>query len=237
MSKGKGIFGMTISAHQRYLLGLMAVAAIAAICGSYGMPGRWLLYVAKPLATLCAVGIAMLADGAKSYRRAILFGLWISTLGDVLLMLPGDLFAAGLGAFLAAHVAYLSAFIPQARLGSRLSPFLAYAGLAAVLVTALWPGVPVGLRGAILVYTLALAAMAAQALARASLWRTTAAWLAALGGAVFVISDATLAINRFRWPFAAAEFVILATYWLAQAMIALSVVATHLPRQEATRAT
>src|SRR3982750_752899 len=95
MAKG---FGMTISVNQRYLLALMAMAAIAAIFGSYGMPGRWLLYIAKPLATLCAVGIVLPAEAAKPYRRAILAGLLLSTLGDVLLMLPADLFAAGLGA-------------------------------------------------------------------------------------------------------------------------------------------
>jgi len=226
---------MTISANQRYLLGLMAIAAVAAIFGSYGMPGRWLLYIAKPLATLCAVGIVVLADGSKPYRRAILIGLLLSTLGDVLLMLPADLFAAGLAAFLAAHVAYLTAFLAQARLGSRLWPFLVYAMLAAVLVSLLWPGVPVALRGAIVVYTLALALMAAQAAARAGVLRTRGARLAAFGAAVFVISDATLAINRFRWPFDAAEIVVLGTYWLAQALIALSVVGVNLPRRDTPR--
>jgi len=227
---------MTLSATRRYLLVLMAAAAIAAIFGSYGVPGRWLLYVAKPLATLCAVGIAFVAEGAKTYRRAILAGLLMSTLGDVLLMAPGDLFAAGLGAFLVAHVAYLTGFVTQARLGSRLWPFLAYAALAAVLVTLLWPGVPAALRGAIVVYTVALALMAAQAAARAGVLRTPAATMAAIGGAVFVISDASLAINRFRWPFDAAEIVILGTYWLAQALIALSVAGSDLPRRNVAHA-
>jgi uncharacterized membrane protein YhhN len=68
-----------------------------------------------------------------------------------------------------------------------------------------------------------LVAMAAQALAR---WREhpdARTRMAALGGVLFVASDALLAIDRFRAPIAAAPLWVLGSYWAAQWGIAQSV--------------
>jgi len=46
------------------------------------------------------------------------------------------------------------------------------------------------------------------------------AWALALGGALFVASDALLATNRFAAALPAASVWMLATYWLAQWCIA-----------------
>lgn len=89
----------------------------------------------------------------------------------------------------------------------------------------LWPNLPDGLHVPVAVYVVVLAAMAAQA---AVAWRrlpVAATAHAALGGAFFVASDATLAIDRFVAPFGAASLVVLATYWIAQTLIALSAAA------------
>ena len=68
-------------------------------------------------------------------------------------------------------------------------------------------------------YVVCLVSMAAQA---AVLWRTGVerAGVLALGGALFVTSDALLATNRFAAAFPAASLWNLATYWLAQWCIA-----------------
>jgi len=68
-------------------------------------------------------------------------------------------------------------------------------------------------------YVVCLVSMAAQA---AVLWRTSVerAGVLALGGALFVASDALLATNRFAAALPAASFWNLATYWLAQWCIA-----------------
>ena len=47
--------------------------------------------------------------------------------------------------------------------------------------------------------------------------------LVGLGAALFVISDATLALNRFRRPFRAAQAIVMSTYVVGQALIALSI--------------
>ncbi len=72
-------------------------------------------------------------------------------------------------------------------------------------------------------YVVVLVAMAAQAVAR---WRAhpgPQTRMAAIGGVLFVASDALLATDRFRAPIAAASLWVLATYWAAQWGIAQSV--------------
>ncbi|SFK98791.1 lysoplasmalogenase [Lysobacter sp. cf310] len=207
----------------RYWLPAIALASVLAIVGAMA-PLPWLHYLAKPSATLLVLAMVWrMRTGAPTYRPAILIGLALSTLGDVFLMLPGDWFVFGLGSFLCAHLAYLVAFTRRARAFAALWPFLAYAALAAAVLAVLWPHLPSELRVPVVVYVAVLAAMAAQA---AALWwrqRTRATALAALGGLSFVISDASLAIDRFAAPFASASVVVLATYWLAQTWIGLSV--------------
>ena len=95
---------------------------------------------------------------------------------------------------------------------------LLFAMLAAGVLTLLWPGVPPGLRAPVVAYVLCLAAMAAQT---ASAWHAgRTGVVAALGGALFLTSDALLATNRFHTPLPLATLWVLATYWAAQWLIA-----------------
>jgi uncharacterized membrane protein YhhN len=90
------------------------------------------------------------------------------------------------------------------------------------VLAVLWPHLPDPLRIPVVAYVLVLAMMAAQAGAVWQRIRDRSSALAALGGAFFVASDATLAIDRFVAPFPAAIVVVLATYWTAQTLIGLS---------------
>lgn len=47
--------------------------------------------------------------------------------------------------------------------------------------------------------------------------------LAAAGATLFMVSDAVLALNRFRTPFRLAQAAIMSTYVAAQLLIALSI--------------
>ena len=211
------------SHNERNWLIAVAVAAVAAIVGAMA-PLPWLHYLSKPAATLLVLAMVWrMPATAPGYRRAILAGLALSTLGDVFLMLPGDWFVFGLGSFLCAHLAYLLALTRRARAFAALWPFLAYAALAGAVLSVLWPPLPGELRVPVVVYVAVLAAMAAQA---AAVWwrrRTRATALAALGGLSFVVSDATLAIDRYAAPFATASVAVLASYWVAQSLLGLSV--------------
>lgn len=217
----------------RWIMAL-AIAAVLAIAGAASPELRWLHYACKPLATLLIAAMVLVSSGGSPrYRRGVLAGLLLSALGDVFLMLAPqpqgpDWFVFGLGSFLLAHLAYLLAFCGRAKLLARWWPFGVYALVAAAVLAILQPHLPGALRWPVYAYVVVLSAMAAQA---AAAWasspdRSTAA--AALGGAFFVASDATLALDRFVAPFPLAAVIVLATYWVAQLLIGLS--ATRMPR-------
>jgi len=206
----------------------VAVAAALAISGAVYPELRALHYACKPLATLLVAAMVWRVPAGGRYRAAVLVGLLLSTLGDVFLMLPTasggpDWFVFGLASFLFAHVAYLVGLCARAKLFAKWWPFATYAAVALAISSVLWPHLPAELKAPVAVYVLLLSAMAAQAAAVWSCLRERSAGLAALGGLFFVASDATLALDRFVAPFPAAVVLVLATYWIAQLLIGLSV--------------
>lgn len=196
------------SAHV-WLMAAALSAAVAVLADASLGDQRDLFLIAKPLTTLLLIGYAR----QRAAPPAIVLGLALSLGGDVALMFEAG-FTAGLACFLAAHLAYLWAFTRGRRLGAWWPPFTVYAAVATVMLVQLWPGLPADLRGPVVVYVAALATMAAQA---AGVSR-----LAALGGLLFVASDAALAWNRFHTPLPAVALWVLPAYWLAQALIAVS---------------
>lgn len=185
---------------------------------------RWQVYAFKPLATLLILALALvLAPAQPAYQWVIAAGLLFSTAGDVFLMLPRDRFVAGLASFLVAHLCYIGAFsigVPFGAAPLLWLPFLAAGGTVLALV---WPGLKPALRAPVTVYVIVIAAMAGQAAGRWHASGSAVALAAAVGAGLFVVSDAVLAIDRFRWKFRAARAVTLATYWAAQLLIAFSV--------------
>jgi uncharacterized membrane protein YhhN len=146
----------------------------------------------------------------------ILSGLAASGVGDIALLSKTDAaFTAGLASFLAAHGFYLAAFRQRRRLAWRdLQAFVVLYGLTWIgLNFVLWPRTG-RLRLPVLIYGTALVSMGVAAL-------ETGVPTVAAGGAAFVISDSVLALNTFgsrqrKW----ADAVVMATYTLAQALIA-----------------
>ena len=212
-------------------------AAIAAIAGALlaaadpGQGWRWLHWCGKPLATALVFALAWRARPAQSprYRQRILAGIACSLLGDVFLMLPGDLFVPGLVAFLLGHLCFIAAFLDDSRFGVRPLPLLACLGYGALNLVLLWDAIGAPLRVPVIVYVLVLACMGGQALARARLFaqrgdaQAPAARLAALGALTFLLSDSLLAWDRFRGPLPLASLWVLSAYYLALWWIARSV--------------
>lgn len=201
----------------------VSACAALAIAGHYLPGGRWLIYVFKPLTTVLILALAARGRAPSGYRLPIVLGLGLALAGDVFLMLHSDYFLAGLASFALTHVCYLAAFASDVRLAPRGLPFALFGAVAAVVLAVLWPGLGAPLQVPVVVYTALLAAMAAQAAGRAKVLGTPAARLAAAGALVFLVSDSLLAIDRFRFPFEASRAAVLATYWVAQSLIALSV--------------
>ena len=214
----------------------LTVVAIGAILGDlwaapHAADGwRWLHWICKPLATGLVLAVAWQANPPLSprYRRCVLAGLCFALLGDVLLMLPGDVFEAGLAAFLLAHLAFLAAWLDDSRLAVRPLALLACLLAAAGLLGLLWPFLAPSLRAPVGVYALVLATMAGQAVGRARQHaargdaRALPARRAALGAVLFLLSDSLLAWDRFRHPLPLATLWVLGSYYPAIGLIAWS---------------
>lgn len=212
------------------LFAAFVLSAVAAIGSDSLWPGQWWPFaLLKTLTTvLVIVFAARRGHPGSAFTRALRAGLLLSLVGDVALLWPQQGFLPGLVAFLLAHLAYLVAFSRELRFGAQPRAFVAYALLAAGVLALLWPGVPGGLRWPVAAYVVCLAAMAAQT---ASVWLSARqrgvaspdlalARRAALGGLLFLSSDALLAFNRFHTPLPAAGLLILGSYWAAQWLIA-----------------
>jgi uncharacterized membrane protein YhhN len=203
---------------------LILLSAALTIWGA--IAGRpTMVYIFKPLTTALIILLSVLlpADPTGRYRLAVIAGLSFSLLGDVLLMLPADRFIAGVAAFLAAHLAYLIAFTTYVPLAAVPTVFASIGVIVAAILIALWRSLPGRMRPALVVYAVLLGAMAAQAISQAVLLPSASAVAAALGAALFLLSDSTLVSNRFVRPFRLSPLVVLGTYYAAQVLIAASV--------------
>jgi len=206
---------------------ILILAAINITVGYFRL--QPLVYITKPLTTLLIILLASQGPAiGRRYRSLILIGLFFSLIGDVCLMLPArprSYFLPGLVSFMIAHLFYIAAFSWKVRWTPaqlpRLIPF-ALAGMA--LDIYLWPHLG-ATKLPVVCYTAVIATMAWRASCRigAPQIAQAGAVLATIGAVLFMISDSTLAINRFACPFAASRLVILSTYFVAQTLIALSV--------------
>ena len=219
---------MSEAAATRGLAAATLLAACAAIAGAllaaHSPDGRWLHWIAKPLATALVFALAWRARPAVSarYRHFVLAGIACSLAGDVLLMLPGDLFVPGLVAFLLGHACFIAALLGDSRFAVPAWPLLACLAYGIANLVALWGAIAAPLRVPVVVYVAVLCSMAGQALARA-LRGDAPARLAARGALLFMLSDSVLAWDRFRGPLPLASLWVLATYYLALWWIARSV--------------
>ncbi|HRY04307.1 MAG TPA: lysoplasmalogenase [Beijerinckiaceae bacterium] len=209
----------------------MILTLAAALSGAVSIvafqTGPWMVAaISKALTTILIITYAAWREGGDGYSRAILAGLVASLTGDVFLLWPQQGFLPGLAAFLLAHLAYLHAFTGGLKRGLALAPSIGYAVYTVVAFGFLWSSVPTHLRAPVIVYVAALMTMAAAAAARATQAKPEKALparTAALGAALFVLSDTILAFDKFMGPIAFAHVFILAAYWLAQWAIASSV--------------
>ena len=175
-----------------------------------------------------ATGYLLLAWQAGAtdtpYGRVLLAGLCLCWLGDLLLIPRGDgpAFLGGLASFLMGHVAYAAAFlVAGVAWGWTLG-----AGLPAVLVAAailqwLWRAeLSRRMRGPVVAYVLAITAMVSLAWGAAG---AGAPWLIPVGAVAFMASDVFVARERFVRPSRWNTRLGLPLYFLAQALLALSV--------------
>ena len=203
---------------------LLAIAAVVAV-------GDWIAvsagarvaeYVLKPLTMVVLILAALELDpSSDAARGALVVGLVLSLVGDVLLMVPADLFVPGLAAFLAAHVAYVVALW---MLGVGAGGLLV--GAVVVVVGALLVGRRIlagaaaadsGLVAPVTAYLAVISAMVVSALG-------VGAFFAVAGALLFYASDAVLGWTRFVSDFPRSRVVVMITYHLGQLGLVLALI-------------
>jgi uncharacterized membrane protein YhhN len=181
-------------------------------------------YLCKPGTLAALVGVALALDLAESDVRAwFVLALALSLAGDVFLMLPRDLFVAGLTSFLLAHLAYVVGLdLHGGSAGELALAAVPVAVVGAVLAIRILRAVVAGghreLVGPLVAYVLVISAMVTSALASGSIW-------ASAGAVLFFGSDALIAETRFVRPHHGAPVAIMVTYHLGQAGLVLSLLA------------
>jgi uncharacterized membrane protein YhhN len=169
----------------------------------------------KPTTTALVILVCLLSwtrpsgDYDSLYTSLILVGLCLSMAGDVLLIFQANprAFLAGLVAFLCAHLVYIAAFvylqISQGWGVNASAEMISLIGLVivgAVVYLYLAPGLA-KMRQPVIFYMAAISTMVHRALAVAWVHPGPLAQpvLIVAGAVLFYLSDAILAINKFRF--------------------------------------
>lgn len=193
---------------------------------------KWLFYISKPLPILlmatslylAGIGDASFHAMNNSFGLWVLVGLLLSAMGDAFLMHPKDKFVAGLSCFLFAHIAYSIGFFQTIESITWWIPagFLAVGVLVFLLLLPSLGAmiIPVAL------YIVVIVAMTASAAEFWVAYRSSAGLLALVGALMFMTSDLVLAIDRFRSASHFSRHVVMVTYYTAQGLITLSVLAS-----------
>ena len=214
---------------------LIGVATVAALVDwtAVARADTRLEYVAKPAVlvalTLAAVSLPAAHTDLVDRKWWFVAALVASLVGDVLLMLPRNLFVPGLASFLVGHVLFIIGLLqPPSPPGTPPFSFSTTGLVVAAVVIGLAAVVPAflifrslvrdghrELIAPVAVYLVAIATMAVLAC-------NVGVPAAALGAIFFLVSDAVLALQRFVRPIPQGNVVVHVTYHLAQGLLVLS---------------
>ncbi|MGB8192759.1 MAG: lysoplasmalogenase [Chitinophagaceae bacterium] len=228
-----------------WLFGLAVAADLAAIYFQWNE----VRYISKPLIVLCLLIWFVQQAGASGVSFLFAGALLFSLAGDVFLLFEDKgaiFFMLGLGSFLVAHVFYIVAFMRLRKEGSRkgpqeASPFLSTRGpeyekgeasrpplrLFWIIATAIYGSTLIyillpyldELKIPVTAYAFVLCAMLLSVVHAFRNLYARPGIICLAGALLFVISDSTLAINKFYMGFPMAGIVIMFTYAFAQFML------------------
>jgi uncharacterized membrane protein YhhN len=201
---------------------IILVADLAAVQGDYKIAE----YFFKPLIIiwLMAWFVLQLRSAQSVLKKWIIFALFFSWLGDVLLMFHQEdsiFFLLGLSSFLIAHIFYILFFHfvrIKEMVKSRWYLLLIVVIYYAVIISILSPYLG-DMKLPVRIYAVVISFMFMLAMHMLFIKnKATGLWMMA-GAFLFVVSDSLLAINKFFQPFEMAGFFVMSTYGLAQLFI------------------
>lgn len=189
-----------------------------------------LRYFTKPCIVISLMVMLYLSTNLSGrFHKRLFAGLFFALLGDVFLMFvwkSPNFFMYGLVAFLLGHILYISAFYLDFRSAQELDK--KGARIAIVLCAAFSIAFYFYLRPhlgdmklPVMVYTFVISLMMMMAAFRNQRVNVISFNLILFGALFFLISDATLAYNKFVKGFDFAGLLIMATYMIAQYLITI----------------
>jgi uncharacterized membrane protein YhhN len=202
---------------------------------------KTLYMISKPLIMISLFAYYFLSVGQEDRSRPVLLAMAFSLVGDILLMNPDD-FVLGRVAFLIAHIFYIFAYrqiqfedadnslagLQKMRLAFPI--ILAGSGLVIILYPVLG-----AMRIPVMIYALVITVMVLNALFRFGRTPSKSFWMVFLGAALFMISDATIAVNKFLAPVNNAGVIIMSTYCAAQFLIIDGLIRHNEKSRQSTR--
>lgn len=187
-----------------------------------------LYYIAKPALVLSLL-IFFLKNSShlhKKTKNLTVLALVFCIIGDSLLMFQNTspkYFIGGLAAFLIGHIFYCLLF--NTKRGKQKNTLIFIFGLL-VYASALFYLFKDGLGNMLIpvsLYILVILTMATMAFLRKNIVPKESYNLVLIGAIFFMLSDSTLAINKFYKPFELSGHIIMITYALAQYLIVLGI--------------
>lgn len=186
---------------------------------------KFMVIRCAPAIALIIFVLSSLTNRNRPYAMKIATGLVFSDIGDAFLTWKGEqpYFLAGIVAFAVAQVIYGCSFGTQ--------PInISFACVCSVIAAAVYFHLYQSLKGimvyAILIYILLISYMVWRAIARVEFFSFSWSWprlAAGMGALVFFFSDLIIALNKFSFYIANAQFITMSTYYTAQFLIAVSV--------------
>ena len=221
-----------------FLVPFLQACCIYFVLGFPSNAGSVVAAVVKCLPLLCLMSYVSYHGFSDKrmcfYNKCILTGLIFCCIGDALLIWQGSkrMFLAGMAAFAVGHVAYIVGF-GHKPFGLKELVFSCVTALS--LYSTIYPCLSGIMFPAVTFYTFLLFVGGWRALARFSLKDDEIPWrkiYAAVGTAVFILSDTVLAANKFCGPFPFARVVTMTLYYTAQCCIALSAVSHSILKEK-----
>lgn len=174
---------------------------------------------------------AVAASGKFQTKNILLFALFFSWLGDIVLLFAdrGELyFIIGLVLFLTAHVGYIVLFAKQQKSQKSNGSLWIYIGLVSVIgylfgmLFVLYPTLG-DLKIPVTVYAIVISTMLMMTIKGLFAWQSPASYYIFAGAVCFVTSDSLLAFDKFHAPILMPSFNIMSTYLAAQFLITFGI--------------
>ena len=211
-----------MTATAALLLALTLVVAVADWM-AVGTDKRPAEYVLKPLTMVVLIAATLAIDPVDDAMKVVFIAaLAFSLAGDVFLMLPRNLFVAGLASFLVGHICYIAGLQLRGQYGlwfvvGLVIVVLAVGTIGLRIIRAVRRSDEPAMAVPVTAYVAVISFMLASAFGTRNLF-------AIVGAGLFYASDALIAWGRFVDPKPWGRVAVMVTYHLGQIGLVLSLV-------------